>query len=89
MIIALTIAALNWLDILACDIQHTYLLAELRENSYTTAGLEFGSYLGKIMIVKMDFYGSKSSVETFRSMLSEKVWWVRFRPTGADPYVWI
>ena len=89
MIIALTIAALNWLDILACDIQHTYLLAELRENSYTTAGLEFGSYLGKIMIVKMVLYGLKYSGVVLISMLSETFWGFVFFPNRAHTDVQI
>ena len=39
--IVLTIAALNGLDILACDIQNAYLNAECREKIYTIAGDEF------------------------------------------------
>ena len=37
--IALTIAALNELDILACDIQNAYLTAVCREHIWTRAGL--------------------------------------------------
>ena len=36
--IALPIAALNDLDILACDIQNAYLTAVCRENIWTRAG---------------------------------------------------
>ena len=50
--IALTIAALNDLKILACDIQNAYLTAECREKIWTRAGPEFGSERGKIMIRK-------------------------------------
>ena len=39
--IALTIAALNDLDILACYIQNAYLTALCRENIWTRAGPEF------------------------------------------------
>ena len=39
--IALTIAVLNDLDILACDIQNAYLTALCRENIWTRAGPEF------------------------------------------------
>ena len=45
--IALTIAALNGLDILSCDIQNAYLTAECREKIYTIAGPEFQSESGK------------------------------------------
>ena len=41
--IALTIAALNVLKVMACDIQNAYLTADCREKIYTRAGLEFGS----------------------------------------------
>ena len=46
--IALTIAALNEIDILSCDIQNAYLSAEWREKIWTLAGPEFGSEDGKI-----------------------------------------
>ena len=36
--IALTIAELNGLDLLACDIQNTYLTAKCREKIWTIAG---------------------------------------------------
>ena len=37
-LIALTIAAFNDLDILSCDIQNAYLTAVCRENIWTRAG---------------------------------------------------
>ena len=64
--IALTIAALNGLDILACDIHNAYLLVQCREKIWTVAGPEFGSDIGKIFIIKMDLYGLKSSGAAFR-----------------------
>ena len=63
--IALTIAALNDLNILACDIQNAYLTADCREKIYTKAGPEFGSDAGKIMIVRKALYGLKSSGAAF------------------------
>ena len=41
--IALTIAALNDLSILGCDIQNAYLTAPCREKIWTTVGPKFGS----------------------------------------------
>ena len=41
--IALTIEALNGLDLLACDIQNAYMTAKCREKIWTIAGPEFGS----------------------------------------------
>jgi Reverse transcriptase (RNA-dependent DNA polymerase) len=40
--IALTIASLNQLEILACDIQNAYLMADCWETIYVIAGPEFG-----------------------------------------------
>ena len=41
--IALTIAAFNGLDLLACDIQNEYLTTKCREKIWTIAGPEFRS----------------------------------------------
>ena len=87
--IALTIAALNGLDILGCDIQNAYISAPCREKIYVVAGREFGSDAGKVMIVKMALYGLKSSGASFRSMLANCIWELGYRPTKADPDVWI
>ena len=67
--ITLTLAALNWLDVLACDIQNAYLTAQFHENIWTFAGREFGSDTGKIFIIKMALYGLKSSRAAFCSYL--------------------
>jgi hypothetical protein len=68
--IALTVAALNDLDILVCDIEGAYLTAKCRERIYVKAGPEFGSEQDSIMIVKMALYGLKSSGAAFRSKLA-------------------
>ena len=52
-------AALNGLDILACDIQNAYLTAISREKIWTVAGPEFGAEEGSNMLVKMALYGLK------------------------------
>ena len=87
--IALTIAALNGLDILGCDIQNAYISAPCREKIYTIAGKEFGSDAGKTMIVVRALYGLKSSGASFRAMLANTLWEFGYRPTLADPDVWI
>jgi hypothetical protein len=87
--IALTIAALNDLKILACDIQNAYLTAQCREKIWTVAGPEFGSDRGKIMLVVRALYGLKSSGAAFRALLAETLHELGYRPTKADPDVWI
>ena len=55
--IALTIAALNGLEVMACDIQNAYLTADCREKIWTRAGPEFGSESGTIMLIRKALYG--------------------------------
>ena len=87
--IALTIAALNDLKILSCDIQNAYLTAKPREKIYTIAGPEFGSDAGKTMIIVRALYGLKSSGAAFRAHLAEHLWGQGYRPTVTDPDVWL
>ena len=86
--IALTIAALNELSVMACDIQNAYLTAECREKIWTHAGPEFSSESGLIMIVKKALYGLKGSGAAFRAHLAEKLHNIGFIPTCVDPDVW-
>ena len=46
--ITMTIEALNYLDVLACDIQNAYLAANCRERVWVVAGPEFGSEAGTV-----------------------------------------
>ena len=87
--IALTVAALNGLDLLACDIQNSYLNAKCRENIWTISGPEFGSEEGSSMIVNMALYGLKSSGSAFRSKLAGVLHDLSYVPSKADQDVWI
>ena len=87
--IALAVAALNELDLLACDIQNAYLTAKCRENIWTIAGPEFGSEEGSLMIVKMELYSLKSSDAAFRTKLAGVIHDLSYVPSKADPDVWI
>ena len=87
--IALTIAALNDLKVLSCDILNAYLTAPCREKFWCTAGPEFGSDRGKTMIVVRALYGLKSSGAAFRAFLADHLSDLGFTPTYADPDVWM
>jgi hypothetical protein len=87
--IAFLVAALNDLNILACDIQNAYLTADCREKIYIIAGPEFGSEAGSIMLVKKALYGLKSSGAAFRAHLAETLYDLGYTSTKADPDVWI
>ena len=85
--IALTLAALNGLDILGYDIQNAYLTVPCRERIWTIAGPEFGSDAGKIMLVVCALYGLKLSGVAFRTLLAEKLWELGYKLSCADPDV--
>ena len=87
--IALLIAALNDLNVMACDIQNAYLTAPCREKICTIAGPEFGSEAGTTMIIVRALYGLKSSGAAFRSFLAETLNDIGFKPSLADPDVWM
>ena len=88
--IALTIAALNDLQVMACDIQNAYLTADCREMTWTRAGPEFGSEeQGTIFMVKKALYGLKSAGAAFRALLAETLYDLGYVPTRADPDVWL
>ena len=87
--IALTIAALNNLQVLACDIQNAYLTADCRELIWTRAGPEFGSEAGSVFLIKKALYGLKSAGAAFRALLAETLHDIGYTPTKADPDVWL
>ncbi|KAI2511667.1 Reverse transcriptase (RNA-dependent DNA polymerase) [Fragilaria crotonensis] len=87
--IALTIAGLNGLKVMACDIQNAYLTADCREKIWTIAGPEFGSEAGTTFLVRKALYGLKSAGAAFRSLLADTLMDTGYKPTKADPDVWI
>ena len=86
--ISLTIATLNDLQVMLCDIQNAYLMADCQEKIWTYAGPEFGLEQGSIMFVRKALYGLKSSGAAFLAHLAETLHDIGFRPTRGDPDVW-
>ena len=60
-----------------------------RERIWTIADPEFGSDAGKIMLVTRALYGLKPSGASFRALLSEITWDLGYRPSRADPDVYM
>jgi hypothetical protein len=83
------IAALNGLDVLSADIQNAYLTAQPREKVFFVAGSEFGRDKGRIIVVVRALYGLKASGAAFRSKLSADLRELGFRPSLADPDVYL
>ena len=62
--IALLMAALNDLDVCACDVTNAYLNADCAEKIWTVAGPEFGPEIqGKVLIIRKALYGLRSALE--------------------------
>ena len=87
--IAFTIAALNGLDCMACDIGNAYLNAPCREKIWCIAGREFGSEKGTVMVITRALYGLKSSGASWRAMFATTLADLGYVPTKADPDVWL
>lgn len=87
--IAFLLAALNDMDILACDIQNAYLNAPTKEKLWFKGGKEWGKYENCTIIIVRALYGLKSSGKQWRSMFSDKLMnEMGFKSCLADPDVW-
>ncbi len=88
--IAFLVAAINGLEILSADIGNAYLQAPAREKVHTTAGPEFGpTREGQTVLIVRAMYGLKSSGAAWHAQLSSTLHSMDFKPTLADPDVWI
>ena len=85
--LAFTIAALNDLEVMACDIGNAYLNAPCREKLWTTAGPEFRSEAGSVMTISRALYGLKSSGAAWRAKFADTLRSMGYKPTEADPDV--
>jgi Reverse transcriptase (RNA-dependent DNA polymerase) len=86
--LAFLIAALNDLDIMACDVRNAYLNAPCREKVWFVAGAEFGSRQGMVVKVVRALYGLKSSGALWRAMFNSSLIDMGFQSTIADPDVY-
>jgi hypothetical protein len=88
--LAFLIAALNGLDLQACDVGNAYLNAPCREKIWFVAGPEFGEDQGKVIVVVRALYGLKSSGAVWRKMLQDMIMGeLKFVPSKADRDVYI
>ena len=87
--ICLMAASLNGLNVFACDIGNAYLNADCREKLWTVAGAEFGSEKDAVMIIARALYGLKSSGAAWRAKLAQTMDDIGYKPTQADPDVWM
>jgi hypothetical protein len=87
--VALTLAALNDLDVKMADIENAYLKAPLTEKVWTVLGPEFGDDAVKRVLIVRAFYGLKYAGAAFRNPLDECITHLGCNPCRADRYLWM
>ena len=88
--IGFILARMNDLMVCAGDVGNAFLYGKTREKVYIIAGPEFGPELeGKRLIVDRSLYGLKTSAARFHEHLSAKLRNMGFRPSKADPDLWM
>lgn len=87
--IALTLAALNDLEVKTADIENAYLTAPVSEQIWTVLGPEFGSDAGKRAIIVRALYGLKSAGASFRNHLADCMRHLGWTPCEADRDLWM
>ena len=87
--IALTLAALNDLEVKVGDVMNAYITAPCSEKIWTKLGPEFGADEGKRAVVVRALYGLKSSGAAFRKHLGECMQSLEYKSCLADPDLWM
>jgi hypothetical protein len=87
--LALTVAALNKIDMRAADVLNAYITAPCGEKIWTTLGPEFESDRGRKALVVSALYGLKSSGAAFRAHLQSFMKEMGYRACKADPDLWL
>ena len=88
--IALTLAALNDLQVKAADIQNAYLTAPLlNEKIWTTCGPEFGKDQGRRAIIVRALYGLRTAGHDYRAHIADCMHHLGYKSCLADPDVWM
>ncbi len=83
--IALTLAALNDLEVKAADILNAYISALIKEKVWCALGPEFGSDAGKSAIIVHALYGLESAGASFHSHLADCMQHLGYTSCPADP----
>ena len=86
--IALTIAALNDLQVKASDVQNAFLSTPCEEKIWNKLGPEFGVDAGKSAILTHTLYGLKSAGASFGNHVADCMRTLGYLPCKADPDLW-
>jgi hypothetical protein len=82
--IALTLAALNDLDVMIVDIENYYLTAPITENFWTVIGPEFGEDARKRALIGRALHGLKSTGASLRNHMASCMNHFGWKPCLAD-----
>ncbi len=83
--LALTIAALNDLEVKVGDVLNAYITAPVKEKVSTVLGPEFGPDTGRSAIILRALYGLKSAGAAFRAHLASFIRQMGYSSCKADP----
>jgi hypothetical protein len=83
--IALTITALNDLEVIAADILNAYISAQIKEKVWCALGPEFGPDAGKSAIIVRALYGLKSAGAAFHAHLADCMQHLGYTSCPANP----
>ncbi len=86
---AMFIGEANGLTCCAADIGSAYLQSMTRERIFIVGGPEFGDLEGRVFIVYKALYGLRTSAARWHEHLSKKLRELGFKPSKADPNLWI
>ena len=87
--IALTIAALNNLQVKAGYAMNAYVTAPCSKNIWNVLGKQFGADQGKKAIIVRTIYGLKSSGAAFHAHLADCIRIIGYTPFRGDNYLWM
>ena len=89
-IIVLTYADLNKIDVIAGNIRNAYLQDPLSQKYFIVCGTEFGiENAGKKYLIRRALYGGKAAGQDFRNHLRDCMRHLGFKSSLADPDVWM
>ena len=87
--LALTLAALNNLEVKAGDVMNAYITAPTTERVWTILGPEFGDDAGKKALIVRSLYGLKSSSAAFRAHLATCMRDLGYKSCHGDNDLWL
>jgi len=87
--LALTIAALNDLEVKVGDVLNAYITASITEKVWTILGPEFGPDAGKSALIVRALYRLKSAGAAFCAHLASFMRRMGYTSCKADPDLWL